>query len=117
LNVEKTILREGGAAMGVNAVRAGELSKKGAAQLVHAPLMITLPTAYLVARYIFSQTFGLAPFFSALLTALLIYGVDWYADEEKWGVKAYGGRLFYAIFNTAILMGVLSGEIEVDIPS
>ncbi len=56
-------------------------SKKGVAQLVHAPLMITLPTAYIVARYLFMDSLGLGLVLSAFLTAALIYAADLYADD------------------------------------
>jgi hypothetical protein len=44
-------------------------SKKSVAQLLHAPFMITLPTAYITVRYLFMGSLGRGIVFSALLTA------------------------------------------------
>jgi hypothetical protein len=98
-------------------------SKKGVAQLVHAPFMITLPTAYIAARYLFMDSLGFGITLSAFLTAILIYGADIYADDgddsddgkQSWGLWDYLGRAIYAVFNMGILVAVLMGDIKVPI--
>ena len=95
-------------------------SKKGVAQLVHAPFMITLPTAYIAAKYLFMDSLGFGIALSAFLTAVLIYVADLYADDadddqQSWGLWDYLGRAIYAVFNMGILVAVLMGDIKVPI--
>ena len=89
--------------------------QKLAGQLVHAPMMITLPSAYLTAKYVLVQTLGASVTFAALLTALMIYGFDRYSDEENWDLWDYGFRLLYAIVSTAVLMAVFAGDVNVKV--
>jgi hypothetical protein len=89
--------------------------QKTAGQFVHAPMMITLPTAYLAAKYVFMGALGFDVAVASFLTAAVIYGTDRYADDEPWDRWDYGFRLLYVIFNTAILMAAFAGEIDVKI--
>jgi hypothetical protein len=73
--------------------------------------MITLPSAYLVAR-LFTDYVNLPDILAALIASLLIYAGDWFSAEPAWnGPKDYLGRLIYVVFNVAILMALLTGTV------
>ena len=82
--------------------------KQALKQLVGAPVMITLPSAYLVAR-LFADYLYFPFIFAALLASLLVYAADWFVSEDPWETRDYLGRLIYVVFNTAILTGLLTG--------
>jgi hypothetical protein len=81
-------------------------------QLVGAPVMITLPIAYAVARF-FVEVVGFPNILAAFIAAFLVYAADWYSSADpKWQwPRDYIGRLIYVVINTAILTLVLAGVI------
>jgi hypothetical protein len=87
----------------------------GVSQLVRAPVLITLPTAYVLTLFIYNGL-GLGEIFAPLLAALIVFLADLLVDvlkgetpDSPWD---YLVRLVYVIVNTAILWGLLTGTIS-----
>jgi hypothetical protein len=54
---------------------AADTAKKGANIALNAPVMITHPTALILAKGI--QTLGVSALIAAFIVSVLVYGLDW----------------------------------------
>jgi hypothetical protein len=87
----------------------------GVSQLVRAPVMITLPTAYILTLFLYNGlSFG--QIFAPLVAAIVIFVADLLVDILKGETPSnpldYVVRVVYMIVNTAILWGLLTGTIS-----
>jgi O-antigen/teichoic acid export membrane protein len=97
------------------------LPQAAAGQLVREPLMLTLPLAYGITRVISEGLGGAAwsVWIGALVVSILVYILDWYASstpETPWRSRDFFGRFAYVILNTLILVGILTGLVELTEP-
>ena len=87
----------------------------GVSQLVRAPVMITLPTAYVVTLF-FAKGLGFGLILASLVGALVVFVSDLLVDALKEELPSkpldYVIRFVYLLVNTAILWGLLTGTIS-----
>ena len=87
----------------------------GVSQLVRAPLMITLPVAYVIALF-FSNGLGFGQILAPFLAAVVVFLGDLFVDILKGDLPShrvdYLVRILYVVANTAILWALLTGVIS-----
>jgi hypothetical protein len=87
----------------------------GVSQLVRAPLMITLPVAYVMTLF-FARGLGFGQIFAPFLAALVVFAGDLLVDALKGETPTnpldYLVRILYVVANTAILWGLLTGVLS-----
>ena len=91
---------------------ATETTKIGANIALNAPVMITYPTALILAKGI--QTLGMPALIAALIVSVVVYALDWASREEDWDGDDYIRRLVYLVVNTLILWLSVSGVVTLE---
>jgi hypothetical protein len=90
--------------------RLEEKGKKGANIALNAPVMITYPSALVLATAVQDKIVG-SPWVAAAVVSFLVYALDWASRQESWKGDVPLRRAVYAVANTLILGLVLTGTI------